>query len=178
MLEPIEDAYFNWLYSKVAVVQNPTPSLTFWTLFRDLHSIEFVWLISGDDNRAQDGLDLRREFLRGARLDQDPAWMNIGCSVLEMLISFANRVQFERDDITEREWFWIFLTNLGLNELTDAKRLVSRRVAEVIDVFLWRTYDVNGGNGGMFPLAYPQRDQREVELWYQFCEYLVDQERL
>ena len=95
--EPIEEVYFNWLYSKVAYMPNPTPSLTFYTLFRDLHSTEFVWLISGDDNRAQDGLDLRREFFRESLIHQDPAWNDIGCSVLEMLIAFSRKAEFETD---------------------------------------------------------------------------------
>lgn len=173
--EPIEEIYFNWLYSKVASVAVPTPSLTYFTLFRDLHSTEFVWLVSGDDNRAEDGLDLRKEFLRSARLDQDPAWLSIGCSVLEMLIAFARRAAFSTDEEPKR-WFWIFLENLGLATFNDASTRISQKVSEILDVFIWRTYRFDGV-GGLFPIRYPERDQTKVEIWYQFCDYLIDQER-
>lgn len=174
MDEPIEEAYFNWLYSKVASVAWPTPSLTFWTLLRDLHSIEFVWLIPGDDNRAVDGLELRTEFLNLVETDQDPCWMNIGCSVLEMLISFSRRAEFQTE-VDARSWFWIFMENLDLDELNDAGTYDSRVTADILDQFLWRTYS-RKGEGGLFPLRNPEHDQRKIEIWYQFCEYLVDRE--
>jgi hypothetical protein len=168
--EPIEEVYFNWLYFKVAYEMNPTPSLTFYTLLRDLHSTEFVWLLSGDDNRAQDGLDIRREFLRESFLGQDSHWMNIGCSVLEMLISLSRKAEFETE-LTARQWFWIFMTNLELSELSDAQSNISSRVSEILDVFVWRTYQSNGV-GGAFPLKQARDDQRQVEIWYQFYAYL------
>lgn len=172
MEEPIEEQYFNWLYSKVASVDLPTPSLTYYTLIRDLHSTEFVWTIVGDDNRLQDGLDIRREFLNQARLEQEPAWLNIPCSVLEMLIAFSRRAEFQTG-IESREWFWMFLHNLALEDLNDAQSDITEFVTEVMDQFLWRTYSENG-HGGLFPLHTSMNDQRKVELWYQFCEYLVD----
>jgi hypothetical protein len=174
MDEPIEEVYFNWLYTKVASVEVPTPSLTYWTLLRDLHATEFVWLVSGDDNRAEDGLDIRREFVTQAYLDQDPAWMSIGCSVLEMLIGFARRAEFQTG-ISVRDWFWIFLQNLKLEDLNDAVPDITEYVTDILDQFLWRTYDPNG-EGGMFPLDNPQHDQRKVEIWYQFCEWIAEQQ--
>ena len=73
------------------------------------------------------------------------------------------------------EWFWIFIANLGLDELNDAESGISRKVADSIDRFIWRTY-FRDGRGGMFPLRNPEHDQRKIEIWYQFAEYLVDQE--
>ena len=63
MEEPIENLYFNWLYTKVSDVKNQTPTTKFDRLLILLHRTEFVWLLSGDDNRAEDGRDLRIEFL-------------------------------------------------------------------------------------------------------------------
>ena len=175
MNEPIEEVYFKWLYSKVASVDIPTPSLTYYTLLRDLHATEFVWMVSGDDNRCQDGLDIRREFLNQSFLPQDPPWLSIPCSVLEMMIAFARKAEFQTD-ISLRDWFWIFMANLGLDDLNDAAEdNVTEIVTEVMDQFLWRTYR-RDGRGGMFPLSETKNDQRKVEIWYQFCEYLVDQE--
>jgi hypothetical protein len=179
MTEPIEELYFKWLYSKVASVDVPTPSLTYWTLLRDLHSIEFVWLVNGDDNRAQDGLDLRQQFLQQSFMINDPLWMNHGCSVLEMFIAFSRRTEFQTD-IDARHWFWIFMQNLRMDDLNDAaaeEYNISEVVAEVLDQFLWRTYREDG-YGGLFPLNEPMHDQRTVELWYQFNEWLEEQEQL
>lgn len=174
MDEPIEEVYFNWLYSKVASVDVPTtPSLSYLKLLRLLHSIEFVWLVSGDDNRAEDGLEIRREFLNQSRMDYDPEWALLGCSVFEMLIAFARRTEWQTD-ISVRDWFWIFLTHLGLDSFCDAEEGFEGYVTEVIQQFIWRTYDRNG-HGGLFPLHDTDNDQRKIEIWYQFCEYLVEQ---
>jgi hypothetical protein len=174
--EPLEEVYFNWLYHKVASVLVPTPSLSFYTVLRDLHATEFVWLLSGDDNRAQDGLDVRSQFLREAYLPHDSHWMSIGCSVLEMMIAFAIKAEFETD-MTMREWFWLFMENLDLSDLNDTHADVTAKVTKTMDAFVWRTYRRNG-RGGMFPLKNPQHDQTKVEIWYQFCEYLIENDIL
>lgn len=172
--EPIDDVYFNWLYVKVAAVDIPTPSITYWKLLKELHSFEFVWLVSGDDNRAEDGLDVRREFINMSNFEEDPYWSNIGCSVLEMLIAFSRRAEFV-SDLDVHEWFWIFIENLGLGDLNDTVNNINQKVAEVLDQLIWRTYSRNG-EGGLFPLNNTNHDQRKIELWYQLCEYLVDRE--
>lgn len=175
MGEPIEEVYFNWLYSKVASISvPPTPALTYITLLRDLHQTEFIWLLPGDDNRAEEGLELRNEFLKASRVSQDPPWFDVPCSVLEMLIAFSNRAAYQTE-ISAREWFWILLNNLGIGDLSDNCLGITQTVNSVLDTFIWRTYDVNG-EGGMFPLSDPSCDQRHLEIWYQFCEYVVDQD--
>lgn len=175
MDEPIEDVYFNWLYSKVASVDVvPTPSLTYLTLMRDLHATEFAWILSGDDNRAEDGLVLRNEFYHESYLEQDPPWNNLPCSVLEMLIAFSRRASFETE-LSAKEWFWMFLENLEIDDLSDNHLGISQIVNERLDPFIWRTYDSHG-YGGLFPLSNPVRDQRQVEVWYQFAEYVVEQD--
>lgn len=172
--EPIEEAYFKWLYSKVAKVEVPTPSLTYWTLLRDLHSTEFVWVVAGDDNRAEEGLELRREFLW--QIGESGSWTSLGSSVLEMLIALSRRAEFNTS-WKARKWFWIFMENLGLDELNDAQQGITEQVSRVMDRFIWRTYR-RDGFGGLFPLhhpeEFPEADQRKVELWYQFCYYVAD----
>jgi len=172
MDEPVEELYFNWLYHKVASVDVPTPSLTFYTLLRDLHSIEFLWYIQGDDNRAQDGLDIRKEFLRNLLVDTDDSWIHFDCSILEFLIGLSRRAEFNTS-MTAREWFWIFLENLGLSSLNDARLEISKKVYKTIDIFLTRTYQENG-QGGLFPLKNPIQNQQEVEIWYQFHAYIYE----
>lgn len=174
MDEPIEELYFKWLYSKVAAVASPTPSSTYWKLFRNLHEFEFVWLLNGDDNRAEDGLELRNEFLLLSGISRHRAWDHIGCSVLEMLIAFSRRAEF-MTEVPSRDWFWIFMVNLGLNNLHDASTRISKKATDAIYRFVWRTYSPTG-YGGLFPLEHGKDDERKVEIWYQFCAYVAEHE--
>lgn len=173
MSEPIEETYFNWLYSKVASIDvASTPGITYYKMLRVMYSTEFAWLISGDDNRAAEGVYLRNDFLRESGLGGDPSWFDFPCSVLEMLVAFAQRAS-ENTDFTLRTWFWIMLENLGIDDLSDNRLGISRVTEDVLDTFVWRTYD-QYGQGGLFPLYESDKDQRDVEVWYQFSEYLIE----
>lgn len=171
MDEPLENLYFNWLCAKVIHIEIPTPSLTFWKLFRTLYSTEFVWLLSGDDNRAEDGLELREEFLFESNIPDDPQWRGTGCSILEMFVAFARRAQFVAGE-TIQFWFWHFLENLDLI-VNDASDTTDQEVEQILYEFVWRNYHPDG-RGGLFPMDNPPDNQKTVEVWYQFCEYLVD----
>lgn len=174
----IEDLYFDWLYAKVLdpIAGTSTPSLTYRRLMRTLHSLEFVFLLPGDDNRAEMGRDLRVEYCDAARVVADRDWLIMPCSVLEMLIAFSRIAEFNTDeDLTARDWFWVMLENLGLAHRTDAHTRVEERTTEAVETMIWRNYDY-GGHGGLFPLERPTQDQREVEIWYQFCAYLDEQD--
>lgn len=175
MDEPIEEVYFNWLYHQVFGRKTRTPSTGYQSLFFVLHSTEYIWQMSGDDNRAEDGKDLRVEFIRQApAFDEDP-WDGVTCSILEMLIAFSRQTAFQTGK-DPREWFWIFLENLELAHINDASYEENAHlIGPRLDTFIWRTYDPDG-HGGLFPLRYSQNDQRDVEVWYQFCEYVVDQD--
>ena len=177
MGEPLENLYFNWLCAKVVNIdtRKALPSQTYWTLFKTLHTTEFVWLIMGDDNRAEEGKELRREFILQADIPDDVEWRTvIGCSMLEMLIAFARRAEFQTD-ISVHDWFWEFLENLGLSEFHDGSGVIPQDIDDLVQRVIWRTYRFNG-EGGMFPLKDPHEDQRHVEIWYQFCNYLVDRD--
>lgn len=176
MSEPLENLYFNWLCAKITNVRDTLPSKTHWELFRILHKTEFVWLLSGDDNRAEDGKELRREFLIAADLPDDPAWrLDIGCSMLEMFIALSRRAEF-MTTMTAKDWFWEFMENLGLKEMTDNNVSVDK-IQDILEYLIWRTFEENG-EGGIFPIREPHEDQREIEIWHQLCHYLVDTDRL
>lgn len=176
VIEPIENLYFNWLCAKVIFNQNPTPSLTYWRLFRKLHSTEFVWLLMGDDNRAEDGKELRVEFLIAGDIPDDPVWRSFhGCSILEMLIAFSKRAEFQTG-LPAKDWFWILLENLGLSEINDASDVSDDELDTILANFVWRSYEYDGV-GGLFPLENPLQDQKNLEIWYQFFDYLRDREQ-
>lgn len=171
MEEPVEETYFNWLYTKVASTETPTPSNNYIRLLRELHSSEFVWVVSGDDNRAEDGKDLRKDFLRQAHI-HDPEFEAFECSILEMLVAFSLIAEFDTL-ASSREWFWVMLDNLGLADLNDASYRRNTNIRPILDRFIWRTYN-RLGVGGLFPLKASQNDQRKVEIYYQFCEFLME----
>lgn len=171
MLEPIESAYFNWLCAKVMNTEARTPTQKYYSLLRELQNTEFVWKEAMDVNRSEDGLDLRREFFNETHAEVDPLWEHIGCSVLEMIIAFTRRCEFATG-VSVRDWFWEIMDNLELKEFNDSARFNPDDVGDILYRFVWRLYDYNG-RGGMFPIDDSPHDQRKVEIWYQFCDYIV-----
>lgn len=175
MNDPLDREYLTWLYSQVGSVKLRNASRTHWSLITQLFTKKFVWLIPNDDNRMEDGRDLRQIFLDEREIHNvDPAWLGLDCSMLEMLIALARRLSFEAEGET-RTWFWHMLDNLDLTQFND--RVYNEQHREGIDLALdtviMRRYSPNG-EGGLFPLRNPTEDQRDVELWYQFCAYLLE----
>lgn len=177
MEEPFEGIYFDWLCAKVIDVRNSLPSITYWKLFKQLHTTEFVWLINMDENRAAYGKELRGEFLLAADAPDNPEWREfLGCSVFELLISLSRDLDFQTDE-SYQQWFWELLKNLKLDRYHNASNFNPRTVDNILHKFIWRTYGYNGV-GGLFPIKKPKQDQRNVEIWYQFFDYLTDQNRM
>ena len=173
MSEPLDESYLAWLYSQVASVRLSNPSRTYWSLIRQLYRTEFIWFVPNDDNRVEDGRDLRVEFLESEELEADSNWMDLGCSVLEMLIALSRRLAFEAEG-KPRGWFWHLMQNLKLDQQTDDVH-DSEKVEDILNRLVYRTYK-SDGSGGLFPLRGTSRDQRKVEIWYQLNEYLLEQD--
>ncbi len=176
MSEPLDERYLTWLYSQVGSVKTKTPSRTHWSLLRQLYCKEFLWLVPNDDNRVEDGRDLRYEFLEEREIkDSDPAWLHLGCSILEMLIAVSRRLSFEAEG-EPRVWFWHLIENLDLEQYNDQRYNNDSKtvIDQTLDEVIWRTYSPSG-NGGLFPLQRPEEDQRDVEIWYQLSAYILEQ---
>lgn len=171
----VDDRYFEWLYGLIGAVRNRNPARSHWSLNRQLYTKEFVWLVPNDDNRVEDGKDLRSEFVDEQGTDGiSPAWMGLGCSMFEMLIALSRRASFESDKVPG-EWFWIFMQNLKLDTYTDKyyTRALTRGIDDILDRVIYRTYAPDG-TGGLFPLLRASKDQRKVEIWYQLAAYLLE----
>lgn len=171
MEEPIEELYFDWLCDQVI----PTDTTNYRDLLRILYSTEFVYEISGDENRAADGVELREDFSIEFGIKLPSSFNKIGCSIFEMLWALAKRAEFQTSN-TAREWFWEFITNLYLGEFRRLPEDGSRAINEILNDFVWRRYLPNG-DGGLFPIRWPKDDQRQIQLWDQFFEYIEDQGR-
>ena len=172
MTEDLDESYLSWLYSQVGDVKERNKSLTYWNLFRQMHSIEYIYLVPNDDNRAEDGRALRSEWAEECGVSPDPVWLALGCTFLEMMIGLSRRLAFEGDGHPST-WFWHLIKNLGLQSCTDRYPYDRDEVDARINTVIWRTYD-RDGHGGLFPLRRARKDQRNVELWYQMSAYLLE----
>lgn len=178
MKEPLDELYFVWLYGQVGDTLIENPTRTYWKMLRQLYTKEFVWIIPNDDNRIEDGKELRYEFVDDSKLtDVDPGWLQLGCSMFELLVGLSRRLSFEAGG-EPRDWFWQLIDNLGLYGYHDkrynTKPETSEKVIDtILDRVIWRNYSANG-RGGLFPLKHPRQDQTGVELWYQLNAYVME----
>ena len=53
--------YYEWLIDQIVIPNGKS----YRDLFELMHNLEFVWTVPNDDNRVQDGWDLRPEFANG-----------------------------------------------------------------------------------------------------------------
>lgn len=170
MSELLDDQYLDWLYARVGLQDE---NVYHNHLMRQLLSREFVMLVPNDDNRCVDGISLRKEFMDTTRMRSRPErhWLEMGCSVLEMLIGVSRHLAFEAEGKVG-EWFWHLIENLGLTRYNDG-RWNGRLIDQIIERLVWRQYSFDG-NGGLFPLQAPHDDQRRVEIWFQMEAYILE----
>jgi hypothetical protein len=171
--EPLDELYLTWLYSQVGSVKLKNKVRTYWCLLRRLYQTEFVWQIPNDDNRIEDGRDLRQEFLESEQIDADADWVELGCSMLELLIVLSRRLSFLAEG-EPSDWFWHMIDNLDIHvNDRDYNETREGHIDETLNRVVWRQYAPDG-RGGIFPLRRPEYDQRDVELWYQLNAYLLE----
>lgn len=159
--------YFNWLCDKVYDEELDDHM----KLLKDLHSIPFESPIRRDINRAEDGIALRKNYILEEGVPEVYLDDLGGCTVLEMMIALSERFSsvIGEDFAGCGYWFWVIIRNLGLDDMTD-NHYIPEIVSEIIDNMCKRRYDSNG-NGSMFPLKNPSKDQRYVEIWYQISAW-------
>lgn len=157
-MDLLESEYLKWL--KKLIEQRESGKYS--ALLNWLYEQDFYSRLPNDDNRGADGELLREEY--GIQLDRP-------CSMLEMLIALANRINYFLQDLGEgpktKAYFWELIRNLELEpDDQEHNHLVIVR-------FLERKYERNG-KGGLFPLRHYTKDQRGVEIWYQMMSYFND----
>lgn len=170
----VNDEYFEWL-CKMIDSRRFSKHVSYRKLLMHLHDIEFTWFVPHDDNRADDGIQLRRRYA----LDQNDLSLSryiLGpCSVLEMMVALAIRCEetiMDDASMGDRtgQWFWGMIHSLGLSSMTDSK-FDRDFVDEVIGRFLNREYEPDG-RGGLFTVRHCAHDLRTVEIWCQLSWYL------
>ena len=175
--QTLDARYLEWLYKQIGPVQNRNPARTYWVLAQMLFTKPFIWFVPNDDNRVEDGRELREKFLEETAAERNHIWLEDECSMLEMLSALSRRCAFETSE-DPFEWFWVLCDNIGLRPFVDENFTEDYYVD--VDVILERvinrTYAPNG-RGGLFPLRHAEEDQRLVEIWYQMAAYLMENDK-
>ena len=182
----VKELYFNDLCKMVGVDEGGDHR-SYYLLAKTLHSIGFYALVERDDNRGRDAELNRRDFAKVYRLtdeefeqiDRYPA------SVFEMLIALCMRmvgivVEGYDHGFTTKVFFWELMRNLDLERFSDDsfdKFGGEFAVKTIVNQWLERRYSYDG-KGGLFPLTFPNEDQRKVEIWYQMMAYLLEKYNL
>lgn len=169
----INDEYFEWLCELIDI-NRFSKSVSYRKLLTHLHNIEFTWFIPHDDNRADDGIQLRRRYGLFCEDMTLPRYISGPCSVLEMMVALSIRCETIMDDtlMGDRtgQWFWGMIHNLGLSPMTDLN-FDRKYVDDVIARLLNREYEPDG-RGGLFTVKHCTHDLRTVEIWCQLSWYL------
>lgn len=180
---PLHEEYFDWLVNNRL---GGEVSKKYTKLCYELNQKNFEWTVHNDDNRCNDGLQLRDTFVEP--LDRDHLevkyFLKARCTVLEVLIALAQRISDNMQELGDQRnhnsrWFLEMIKNLELDVYTDSKssgellsEMDATKISDVLERFMDRTYDYNG-YGGLFPLKRrPPTNQKDVEIWYQLMLYL------
>lgn len=170
----IREEYFRWLCDFIFIPRRKN----YKRLVKFLFGVEFTYSLGLDEDRAEDGIDLRSRFASERDHTSDyikSLYRAEPCSVLEMMIALS--IRFEENIMNDPEigdrtesWFWIMIDNCGMSKFTDS-RFNSDEVGVILSRILNREYNPNG-EGSMFPVYRRSEDMREVEIWYQIMWYL------
>lgn len=171
----LDDRYLTWLHRQFEPDTQRNPARSHFLLFEMMHKTEFIWFVPNDDNRLYDGLDVRQEFIDAEEGGDVPGmWLAEPCSFLEMLVALCRRMAFETSFGSDY-WFWRLMENLELRQFVDDifDPDAAEFVEAAMDRVMNRTYHADG-NGGLFPILHSGRDQRQIEIWYQMQQYLME----
>ena len=128
-----------------------------------------------DEDRYRDGIGLRYNYAQ-ATGDYTILDWDTGCTVLEMLVALAKRLDSDimgRPDVDNTfYWFWIFIDNLRLRKYTD-DRFDEFKVSCIIEDWMENNITFSG-DGGLFPLRNSVRDQSLLPVWQQLSDYLKE----
>lgn len=174
----VKHVYFKWLANIAIPYEN-----NYKQLLSTLVQINFEPSMEEDNNRAIDGINFRKHFGNVNEVPKeliDHYLMNEPCSLLEMMVSLAFRMEesimydSDKGDRTHI-WFKEMLTSLDLIGQTDYNYNLDY-INYRINIFNTRNYCKNG-YGGLFTIHDDNRDMREYEIWYQMNWYVNEIDR-
>ncbi len=173
----IKNDYLEWIY-KIIYNERYFKNRSYKKLFSHLYNTIYIYTILMDENRADDGIDLRYRFGYENNIEQSVIASYLDdrpCSVLEMIVALAARCEehiMDNPEIGNRtgKWFWGMIANLKL-EFMDDNNYNEQYTDNVISNFLNHKYCPNG-EGGLFTVENSECDLRNIEIWHQLCLYL------
>lgn len=171
----MKNEYFKWLCHFIDGKDRKV--VEYRKLLLYLYEIPFTYDLVIDNNRAQDGIDLRYRFADERNYKHAEVCYkldNRDCSVLEMLIALSIRcedIMYDRKNgDTTYIWFWQMLDNLDLLLMTE-RYFDEETIIFKVNRFLNREYSPEG-DGNIFYIPGCGMDLRKVEIWYQAMSYL------
>ena len=186
--EELTTEYLCYLMNRIGIEAEGTDG--YLRLCETLQEIPFLPQTAMDENRCGDCMDLRRDFVEHDHEGEEDAeeYLYIldgvygeNGTMLELLTVLAERMAFETCDsqyeAATRKWFLEILGNCGMerhwhNEHFDSEGN-EEAVKDIMHTVIFRKTGWDG-EGGLFPLVYPQYDQRKVELIIQMNNYLEE----
>jgi len=173
--ETLREDYLRWLEPQFRE-ETDNPGKSYWDLINLMFEREFGWVdsIPKDENRVVDGRDLRLYFTREQNLRPSALdFLGPGSSFLEVLIALSKHMAFIAGG-SAPGWAWHLVTNLELDRMSDPLSVPKRKKVEgILDTVIERTYSPSG-QGGFFPLTWPEEDMTQIELWYQMNIYVSE----
>lgn len=170
-------SYLSWLKSIVMKEDEEYDKLLIL-----LDSISFIYIIERDQNRIQDGIDLRKSYEQehGQIIDiqNDGIHTEQSCSVLEVMVAIAKRCEdtiMYDNSYGDRTYIWFheMLDSMELLWMTD-DNFNKQYALSKVNIMTNRLYDYYG-HGGLFTVMFPTKDMRTIEIWDQMHEYLNEQ---
>lgn len=160
--------YYIWLMKQVDIDSHQD----YTELLKHLHNRDFYWSIPMDENRADDGKALRVIFMDETETIGSDIWLTESCSVLEMLIAMAKRIELDIMPDHKNscaDWFWELISNLGL-EKSNNLLFSAEKTDNILKGFLDR-------NGVVFLFKSNKIDKKQfnkTEFWYQMHIWLSE----
>ena len=159
--------YLDWLMNKVDV-----PFL-YSDMCNTLLCIEFEPIIGNDGDRAEDGMELRREF----ECFSDAKTSDISpCSMLEMLVAVSIRtaeLMYEGDEgESPGHYFWVFLNTMGISKMKNLEdfRKKERQIVDICERFL----DPNDDSVDIVRVKHPPKRWSKLEIWKKINWFLTE----
>lgn len=165
--------YYIWLTTMIDFEAHENYS----QLLEYLHNTNFIWTMLGDDNRAEDGKALRARFMDETDYLNYDILLNKPCSVLEMLVAFAERIDKDvmDDQYGTAYWFWLMIGNLELDRCNNEDFSIEF-VEKVLKSWLNRENcsDESGNKKGIVYQLFGKNYHISDELWFQMQAFVME----
>ncbi len=173
----LNELYFKWICS--IIFPDETIRNSYSIVLNVLYHTPFEYTLLLDENRKKDGIDLRYHFSCASNIPHniiDEYFDNNQCSMLEVMTALARRCE---DDIMAdlaygdrtSVWFSLMFNNLGLYMFPNSSWNIQKyyEVKDILRRCMYRDYEFDGENGGLFIIKNTAKDLRNLQLWDQMC---------